>query len=718
MAARRRRCGWNGERLFQAARFVTEMEYQHLVFEEFARKIQPAINPFEPFAFTQTDLNPAIRAEFAHAVYRFGHSMLTETISRRNEDQPGPDGVFGTSDDVRGSDNDISLLDGFLNPPAYTDGGAAGSLTSEEAAGSIIMGMSDQVGNELDEFVTDTLRNNLLGLPLDLPTINMTRARSEGIPPLNNLRRELFDATNDGQLQPVHQLGRLRREPQAPGVAGQLRGGLRPAPDHPHGCRTATGRRSATADDGRRQRSATPRGVPRDDRQPGTLAGDVRPADAAAFMNSIGAWANNGTSSITGSTTSTSGSAASPSGPTRSAACWARTFNYVFESQLTDLQNGDRLYYLARTPGMNLRAQLEGNSFAELMMRNTNVHTLKADAFATADCKFELKNLAGTPAGFTAFGNTVADDPASECDENGAADPACPTAPSSTAPINTVDPSGINGQSVYNGTAGVDRIYGGNDNDTFWGGLGNDVIEGGDGADVALGGDGDDIITDLAGDDVPKGGPGNDAIDAGPGLDILMGGDGKDFTNGGANTNETFAGAGDDFIIAGQGLDAVFGDSGDDWEEGGDQPDLLQGDSGNLFFLDDSQTPGPRHPRSARAATTTTTWRAATTSVSPGPASRRSPEPPATTGRSASGRSAGPGRGPGPARSRRWTSCRSASATSSTRSRHSPAGTSTTSSAATTSFPAPSAAPDSSAATCWTRRAWTGSPASTRWSRR
>ena len=34
------------ERLFQAARFVTEMEYQHLVFEEFGRKIQPAIKPF------------------------------------------------------------------------------------------------------------------------------------------------------------------------------------------------------------------------------------------------------------------------------------------------------------------------------------------------------------------------------------------------------------------------------------------------------------------------------------------------------------------------------------------------------------------------------------------------------------------------------------------------------------------------------------------------
>jgi Ca2+-binding RTX toxin-like protein len=159
--------------------------------------------------------------------------------------------------------------------------------------------------------------------------------------------------------------------------------------------------------------------------------------------------------------------------------------------------------------------------------------------------------------------------------------------------VNSVDPVGINGQSVYNGAPGaaVDRIYGGNDSDTFWGGLGNDIIEGGDGADIALGGEGNDIITDLAGDDVPKGGPGNDAIDGGPGLDIIMGGDGNDFTNGGANTNETFGGAGDDFAIAGQGLDAIFGDSGDDWEEGGDQPDLLIGDSSSLFF-DDHNLPG------------------------------------------------------------------------------------------------------------------------------
>ena len=73
---------WDGERLFQSAKFTTEMQYQHLVFEEFARKVQPQINPFVvPDGFDIT-IDPSIVAEFAHVVYRFGHSMLTESIDR------------------------------------------------------------------------------------------------------------------------------------------------------------------------------------------------------------------------------------------------------------------------------------------------------------------------------------------------------------------------------------------------------------------------------------------------------------------------------------------------------------------------------------------------------------------------------------------------------------------------------------------------------------
>src|SRR3990167_7779804 len=68
---------WTGEMLFQAAKLVTEMEYQHLVFGEFVRKLSPNI---APFAADDISIDPAITAEFAHAVYRFGHSMLAEPV--------------------------------------------------------------------------------------------------------------------------------------------------------------------------------------------------------------------------------------------------------------------------------------------------------------------------------------------------------------------------------------------------------------------------------------------------------------------------------------------------------------------------------------------------------------------------------------------------------------------------------------------------------------
>jgi Ca2+-binding RTX toxin-like protein len=548
--------GWNGERLFQAARFVTEMEYQHLVFEEFARKIQPAIDPFQPFAFTQTDLNASTRKEFADAVYRFGHSMLTEDIDRINEN---------------GSRSDIPLLDGFLNPPAYTQatpGGPAGVLTAEQAAGGIIMGMSDQVGDEIDEFVTDTLRNNLLGLPLDLPTLNLTRARDAGTPSLNNLRKQIFGRTNDGQLKPYTNwidFGENLKNPVS------LVNFVAAYGQHP----TITSK--TTAKD---KREAAQLIV-----NPPTGATNV-PVDAPDFMGSVGPWANNADGS---SRTGLDGIDLWVGGLAERTNLFGgllgSTFNYVFENQMADLQNGDRLYYLARTTGMNLRTQLEGNSFAEMIMRNTSAHSLKADPFATADCKFQLSQLNGTAAGYATQGQNVTDDPATECNEN-ALLLRMPDGTIRYKQRNSVDPAGINGQSVFNGTPGVDRVWGGVDNDTFRGNETNDIIEGGDGADQALGGDGNDIITDSAGDDVLKGGPGNDALDGGIGLDLLLGGAGKDLINGGANSNDYFAGEGDDFVVGGSGVDRVIGDSGDDWQEGGDQPDLLIGDSSSLFFTD------------------------------------------------------------------------------------------------------------------------------------
>jgi len=184
-----------GQRVFQAARFANEMQYQHLVFEEFARRIQPNIDPvvFNENSYDAT-IDPAITAEFAHVVYRFGHSMLTQDIDRAG---------FGTVD--------MPLLDGFLNPVAFHCRTVPGPgnvcpaddrLSPEQAAGSIVNGTTDQTAGQIDELVTSTLRNSLLGLPLDLPAINIMRGRDAGVPPLQVARKTFYDATGNTNLEP------------------------------------------------------------------------------------------------------------------------------------------------------------------------------------------------------------------------------------------------------------------------------------------------------------------------------------------------------------------------------------------------------------------------------------------------------------------------------------------------------------------------------------
>ena len=74
--------------------------------------------------------------------------------------------------------------------------------------------------------------------------------------------------------------------------------------------------------------------------------GDVQPDDAVDFIGSTGAWANSGNDSITGLDLVDLwvGGLAENTNPF--GGLLGTTFNYVFESQLLNLQNGDRFYYL------------------------------------------------------------------------------------------------------------------------------------------------------------------------------------------------------------------------------------------------------------------------------------------------------------------------------------------------------------------------------------
>src|SRR6266850_572327 len=439
--------GWGyGERLFQAARFVTEMEYQHIVFEQFARKIQPLITPFLGGI---TSVNGVISAEFAHTVYRLGHSMLPELINRINAD---------------GTRNDKRLFDAFLNPAAFNDGGTAGPLTANQAVGSIVRGLSQQVGNELDEFVTSSVRNSLVGLPLDLPAINIARGRSEGIPSLNSARRQFYNATLNSAVTPYANwfefgLNLKHKESLTNFIAAYGKGANAGA------LNTAT-----------------------------TLAAK-RSAATSLLLNNLFMFEPAATSGLDDVDYWVGGLAE------RQAAfggLLGTTFNFVFEKQLDNLQNGDRFYYLNRLDGLNLRSQIEDNTLAELARRNSDVGGVMANVFETADHNFEMATLVGT------------------------------------APLNFVDGSQIltladgtklffdplhRGLNVmFSGTAGDDRMQGDVGDDTFWGNEGNDRIAGGDGDDHIFGGPGDDVLFGGNGDDTLDGGPGDDALSSGPGL--------------------------------------------------------------------------------------------------------------------------------------------------------------------------------------------------------
>ena len=552
---------WNGERLFQVAKFGTEMQYQHLVFEEFARTIQPMVDPF--FAPTQVydvDLNPAIVAEFAHTVYRFGHSMLTETVDRFD-----PNFNIVTADPMHPTNGDqLGLIAAFLNPLAF----AASGTTSMEASGAIVRGLTRTVGNELDEFVTEALRNNLVGLPLDLAVLNIARGRDTGIPTLNEARREFYKQTGDTWVKPYTSWADLVQSLKHPESLINFI-----AAYGTHSSITAALTLAA-------KRLAATNLV---------LGGAGAPADRLDFLNSTGAWAN-----LANGVTKTGvdaidfwiGGLAEVQAPF--GGLLGSTFNFVFENQLEKLQDGDRFYYLERTDGLSFRAELESNSFAKLIMANTDAKHLPGLVFMTpaytleADQSLQFTGLGldgrADPTGGVSIGTTeltplvIRDNPNPD--------------PYYTSYLHYAGDHINAATVVLGGTAGNDMLIAGDsDDDTVWGDGGNDYIDGGYGNDLLRGGAGDDIIADLGGDDNIQGGDGNDVIQGGNGANLILGGFGKDFIITGEDASEAFGGQGDDFILGSKANEQDIGNEGDDWIEKGTS-DGAPGDNFDPLGLD------------------------------------------------------------------------------------------------------------------------------------
>ena len=534
---------WNGERLFQAAKLITEMEYQHIVFGEFVRKVQPAIKAFRTYDPT---IRPDIVAEFAHTVYRFGHSQLNETVERTGAD---------------GTDMTVPLLYGFLNPPEFNQpksytptAGAPGGVTISaiggvlngyNAAGSVLRGMAHQTGNEIDEFVTGALRNNLLGLPLDLATLNIARGRDAGISTLNGFRSAINSSTGITSMSPYTswaQFGQnLRhRESLVNFIAayGNTSGNLtflNGATTDPDDTVTVALNSSNNSMDYRDKRTAAQSIVDCYDAY--RLIGGTEPCETFMLgksgLDDIDLWI---------------GGLAEKN--TQAGTMLGNAFDYVFKKQIENLQESDRFYYLGRVGGLNLGTQIETNFLSDLIMRNTDVTSITTDAFAVPTLTVNMAAVGGAPSFIKVLGD------------------------------GTWMYSG-DAHVLWNGTSGNDKVLSDRGDDSIYGDAGDDWLRGGDGDDFIQGGEGRDVIEDSAGINNLIGGNGNDYL-SGSGTDIYNGNNGDDFLIGGTFAMDAFAGFGNDWLRGGTDDDRLSGDEGDDWAEGGEGSDRILGDIGVL----------------------------------------------------------------------------------------------------------------------------------------
>ena len=261
----------------------------------------------------------------------------------------------------------------------------------------------------------------------------------------------------------------------------------------------------------------------------------VPPADRFAFMDGTGpVWGNVAGETVTGleDVEFWIGGLAERLQPFQ--AMLGSTFEYVFTTQLENLQFADRFYYLFRNPGQQLFSALEGNTFSDLIQRNTDASNLPADIFSVADEVFDIDALPNPlPANLTATATSM----------------------------RWIGPEHVE----FHGNEAANNLRSDAGDDAIWGYGGNDRIEGGAGVDSLVGGTGDDIITDLQGDDNIKGKQGNDVISTGNGFDLAIGGLGDDFVTNGSDEKGVFGGLGDDIVLGTDGRLVVQGNEGNDW---------------------------------------------------------------------------------------------------------------------------------------------------------
>lgn len=162
---------WTDEQFYQRARKIVGAQMQVITYNEF---LPALMGPWAP-GLTQNydpDLNATIANEFSTAMYRLGHTMLSSTLARvQNDGTTAPGGH-------------LSLADAFFNPTQLSDSADLEYL---------LKGLASQPAQEMDNRIVDAVRNFLFGPPgaggLDLASLNIQRGRDHGLADYNAIRQ-------------------------------------------------------------------------------------------------------------------------------------------------------------------------------------------------------------------------------------------------------------------------------------------------------------------------------------------------------------------------------------------------------------------------------------------------------------------------------------------------------------------------------------------------
>jgi hypothetical protein len=176
---------WSDEQLYQEARKLNIATEELITYNEFLPAILGS-NALPAYAGYKDNVNASIATEFSTVGFRFGHSLLSDSVGRVHNN-----GTYMT--DPTGSAA-VNLAQDFFDPNLISATRGTDPLTGHATSGigAILKADASNSANELDLLLIDEVRNQLFGIPnapgTDLAARDVQRARDDGIGTYNQVR--------------------------------------------------------------------------------------------------------------------------------------------------------------------------------------------------------------------------------------------------------------------------------------------------------------------------------------------------------------------------------------------------------------------------------------------------------------------------------------------------------------------------------------------------